>query len=171
MDEAEIEKIGLEPAKSTIKDLGGWLGNDKPWDELIPDLLDKGSPANDFILSLDLKVDPRKPTQRVLTIDQPSFGISREFFAKSDENVDAYQEYVKDTAMLFGIDQINGGKSNQFELKTRIGDQKIIFGDLSRTEEKIAKLKVFYQKIMLDSTISDYKTINLKFYNQIVCEK
>ncbi|MCA0933604.1 cell division protein FtsQ [Lutimonas saemankumensis] len=72
---------------------------------------------------------------------------------------------------IIGIDQINGSKSNQFELKTRIGDQKIIFGDLSRKEEKIAKLKVFYQKIMLDSTISDYKTINLKFYNQIVCEK
>ena len=38
-------------------------------------------------------------------------------------------------------------------------------------EEKIAKLKVFYQKMMLDSTINDYKTINLKFHNQIVCEK
>ena len=72
---------------------------------------------------------------------------------------------------IIGIDQINGSKSNQFELKTRIGDQKIIFGDLSRKEEKIAKLKVFYQKIMLDSTITNYKTINLKFYNQIVCEK
>ena len=72
---------------------------------------------------------------------------------------------------IIGIDQIEGGKKDQFELKTRVGDQKIIFGDLSRMEEKIAKLKVFYQKIMLDSTLTDYKTINLKFYNQIVCEK
>ncbi len=78
-------------------------------------------------------------------------------------------EFLK--KQIIGIDQIEGKKKNQFELKTRVGDQKIIFGDLSRMEEKIAKLKVFYQKIMLDSTITDYKTINLKFYNQIVCEK
>ncbi len=72
---------------------------------------------------------------------------------------------------IIGIKLIEGERNDQFELKTRVGDQKIIFGDLSRIEEKIAKLKVFYQKIMLDSTITDYKTINLKFYNQIVCEK
>jgi cell division protein FtsQ len=72
---------------------------------------------------------------------------------------------------IIGIDQVPNSKNNQFELKTRVGDQKIIFGDLSRMEEKIAKLKVFYQKMMLDSTIKDYKTINLKFHNQIVCEK
>jgi len=78
-------------------------------------------------------------------------------------------EFLK--KQIIGIDQIEGEKSDQFELKTRVGDQKIIFGDLSRMDEKIAKLKVFYQKIMLDSTITDYKTINLKFYNQIVCEK
>ena len=72
---------------------------------------------------------------------------------------------------IIGIDQIEGEKKDQFELKTRVGDQRIIFGDLSRMEEKIAKLKVFYQRIMLDSSITDYKTINLKFYNQIVCEK
>jgi len=72
---------------------------------------------------------------------------------------------------IIGINLIEGKTKDQFELKTRVGDQKIIFGDLSRIDEKIAKLKVFYQKIMLDSTITDYKTINLKFYNQIVCEK
>jgi cell division protein FtsQ len=72
---------------------------------------------------------------------------------------------------IIGIKLVEGEKKDQFELKTRVGDQKIIFGDLSRIQEKIAKLKVFYQKIMLDSTITDYKTINLKFYNQIVCEK
>ena len=78
-------------------------------------------------------------------------------------------EFLK--KQIIGIDQIEGKNSDLFELKTRVGDQKIIFGDLSRMEEKIAKLKVFYQKIMLDSTITNYKTINLKFYNQIVCEK
>jgi cell division protein FtsQ len=72
---------------------------------------------------------------------------------------------------IIGIDQITGEKTNQFELKTRIGNQRIIFGDLKRMDEKIVKLKVFYQKVMLDSIINDYKTINLKFSDQVVCEK
>jgi cell division protein FtsQ len=72
---------------------------------------------------------------------------------------------------IIGVDQVKTSPNNQFELQTRIGDQRIIFGDLSRMEEKIAKLKVFYQKMMSDSTINDYKSINLKFHNQIVCEK
>jgi len=72
---------------------------------------------------------------------------------------------------IIGIDQITGEKTNQFELKTRIGNQRIIFGDLKRMDEKIVKLKVFYQKVMLDSVINDYKTINLKFIDQVVCEK
>ena len=84
-------------------------------------------------------------------------------------NIIRNDEFLK--KQIIGIDQIEGERKDQFELKTRVGDQKIIFGDLSRMDEKIAKLKVFYQKIMLDSTITDYKTINLKFYNQIVCEK
>ena len=72
---------------------------------------------------------------------------------------------------IIGISQIEGKSVNQFELKTRIGDQIIIFGDLNRMDEKINKLKVFYQKVMADSTISNYKTINLKFKNQVVCAK
>jgi cell division protein FtsQ len=52
-----------------------------------------------------------------------------------------------------------------------VGEQKILLGDLQRIEKKIAKLKVFYNKTMLDSTYTNYKTINLKFNDQIVCEK
>jgi cell division protein FtsQ len=73
---------------------------------------------------------------------------------------------------IIGIDQIVGEKSNQFELKTRIGNQKIIFGDIKRMNEKFVKLKVFYQKVMInDSIMNHYKTINLKFNGQVVCEK
>ena len=72
---------------------------------------------------------------------------------------------------IIGIDQVGYEEKNQFELETRVGDQKIIFGTLDCMEEKIAKLKVFYRKMLLDSTVQDYKTINLKFRDQIVCEK
>ncbi len=72
---------------------------------------------------------------------------------------------------IIGIDQIAGEKTNQFELKTRVGNQRIVFGDLKRMDEKIIKLKVFYQKMITDSIVNKYKTINLKFNGQVVCEK
>ena len=72
---------------------------------------------------------------------------------------------------IIGINQIENKSTKQFELKTRLGDQIIIFGDLKKVDEKIKKLKVFYQKAISDSTINNYKTINLKFNNQVVCAK
>lgn len=73
--------------------------------------------------------------------------------------------------LIIGINQVEGKDPKQFELKTRKGEQIIIFGDLKRMENKINNLKVFYKKVMLDSTLNNYKTINLKFNNQVVCTK
>jgi cell division protein FtsQ len=72
---------------------------------------------------------------------------------------------------IIGIDQIEGDGANQFELRTRLGNQIIIFGDMKRVDEKIKKLKVFYQKAIEDNTLETYRTINLKFKDQVVCAK
>ena len=72
---------------------------------------------------------------------------------------------------IIGINQIEGEGANQFELKTRYGNQIIIFGDLNDVDEKIKKLKVFYQKALEDNTLENYRSINLKFSNQVVCAK
>ena len=72
---------------------------------------------------------------------------------------------------IIGINQIEGEGANQFELKTRHGNQIIIFGDLNEVDEKIKKLKVFYQKALEDNTLENYRSINLKFNNQVVCAK
>ena len=78
-------------------------------------------------------------------------------------------EFLK--KQIIGIDRLEKREPFEYELKTRVGEQKILLGDLQRIEKKIAKLKVFYNKTMLDSTYTNYKTINLKFNDQIVCEK
>ena len=38
-------------------------------------------------------------------------------------------------------------------------------------KKKTKKLKAFYSKVFLDSTIHKYKTINIKYHNQVVGEK
>jgi cell division protein FtsQ len=62
-------------------------------------------------------------------------------------------------------------KKNEFELKTRMGNQIVVFGDLKKRKFKIKKLKAFYQKAVKDNSLKKYKRINLKYNNQVVCTK
>jgi cell division protein FtsQ len=60
---------------------------------------------------------------------------------------------------------------NEFELKTRLGNQIIVFGDLKEKKRKINKLKAFYQNALRDKSLGKYKKINLIYSNQVVCTK
>lgn len=52
----------------------------------------------------------------------------------------------------------------------RLGNHKIIFGDLNEIEEKFEKLNAFYKNILPTDTLRRYKIVNLKYKNQIVCK-
>ena len=60
---------------------------------------------------------------------------------------------------------------NEYMFTVRSGNYRINFGDLTEIDSKIKKLKAFYSKVFLDSTIHKYKTINIKYHNQVVGEK
>ena len=53
----------------------------------------------------------------------------------------------------------------------KAGDYKIDFGNLTEMDVKFKKLKAFYNKAFEDKTIQNYKAINLKYHNQVVCTK
>lgn len=63
---------------------------------------------------------------------------------------------------------IHLNKHKECLLTVRSGNYKIEFGELKEIDQKFRKLKAFYNKTFLDSTIHKYKTINLKYYNQVV---
>ncbi|TAF73948.1 MAG: cell division protein FtsQ [Flavobacterium sp.] len=48
---------------------------------------------------------------------------------------------------------------------------KIDFGQLINVEQKIKNYKAFFQKVVLDSSIAEYKKIDLRFAEQVVCTK
>ena len=60
---------------------------------------------------------------------------------------------------------------NEYQFSVRSGDYKIDFGNLSEMDVKFKKLKAFYNKTFEDKTIQNYKTINVKYHNQVVCTK
>jgi len=62
-------------------------------------------------------------------------------------------------------------QNNEYQFSVRSGDYKIDFGKLTETDIKIKKLKAFYNTVFEDKTIQNYKTINVKYHNQVVCTK
>ncbi|MCT4699830.1 cell division protein FtsQ/DivIB [Tenacibaculum haliotis] len=59
----------------------------------------------------------------------------------------------------------------EYEFTVRSGEYKIVFGKLVNVNVKFKKLIAFYNKALIDKTIKNYKTINVKYHNQVVCTK
>jgi cell division protein FtsQ len=57
------------------------------------------------------------------------------------------------------------------ELIPRVGNHTIILGNVSDLQEKFNKLMIFYKEAMPKVGWNKYKTLNLKYKNQIVCKK
>jgi len=69
------------------------------------------------------------------------------------------------------ISDIYFNENGDIELLPLLGENKIIFGDFEFISEKFENLKTFYEKELSKVGWNKYKTINIKFKNQIVCSK
>lgn len=69
------------------------------------------------------------------------------------------------------VEQIYVNTNGEIELFTYVGNQRIIFGEAENIEEKFNKLLIFYRSGPTLSGLNKYKTIDLKYNNQVVCSK
>lgn len=69
------------------------------------------------------------------------------------------------------IEQLFVDLNGDIEMVPRVGDHKIILGDADSLQTKFRNLFFFYKKAIPKMGWDTYKTINLKYANQIVCEK
>jgi len=60
---------------------------------------------------------------------------------------------------------------DEYEFSVRSGNYKIDFGKLKDLEVKFNKLKAFYNTTYKNKTIQEYKTITVKYHNQVVGAK
>ncbi len=77
----------------------------------------------------------------------------------------------KDTLWDSQIEQIVVDQKNDIELIPRVGNQRIILGNADSLEKKMTNLLLFYKKAMPQVGWDTYRTINIKYTNQIVCER
>ncbi|NTD95604.1 cell division protein FtsQ [Agrobacterium tumefaciens] len=81
-------------------------------------------------------------------------------------------QYIKrDTLWDAQIEQVVVDQQNDMELIPRVGNQRIILGNADSLEKKMNNLLIFYKKAMPQVGWDAYKTINIKYTNQIVCQK
>tara|TARA_Y100000996_G_scaffold360696_1_gene303244 strand:+ start:1967 stop:2707 length:741 start_codon:yes stop_codon:yes gene_type:complete len=69
------------------------------------------------------------------------------------------------------ISQINILKDGEIIMIPQITKQKIYFGNTDNMEIKFKKLELFYKNILPTKGWNYYESVNLKFKNQIVCNK
>ncbi|MBK7408256.1 MAG: hypothetical protein IPL49_16170 [Saprospirales bacterium] len=56
-------------------------------------------------------------------------------------------------------------------LAPKVGNYKIILGSMEGVEEKFDRLRIFYDEVMPYEGWRRYKTVNLSYKGQVVCEK
>lgn len=76
-----------------------------------------------------------------------------------------------DTLWANQIEQIYVNANQEIQLVPRVGDHQIILGDAENLEEKMNKLLIFYKRAMPKIGWETYKTINLKYANQVICKR
>lgn len=77
----------------------------------------------------------------------------------------------QDTLWDAQIEQIFVNSKSDIELIPRVGNQRIILGNADSLSVKMDNLLAFYKQAMPQVGWDAYKTINVKYINQIVCEK
>jgi len=130
MDKETIEAAGLEPLKLILKKMGGWPLLEGPdwneegykWYEMTYKFRENGYSV-DYLVDFSVTTDLKNSSWRILDLDQPGLGMAREYLMKGleDPDVQAYQEYMQDVALLLGADKdtvINDIKENiKFEIE------------------------------------------------------
>lgn len=77
----------------------------------------------------------------------------------------------KDTLWNEQIEQLYVNEQREIEMVPRVGDHKIVLGNADSLDTKFRNLLVFYKKALPKVGWDAYRTIIIKYTNQIVCEK
>ena len=84
---------------------------------------------------------------------------------------DLIQHIQKDEFYKTFFQQIHVDPGGEFTLIPVLGDQKIRIGTIDNLDDKLIRLKVFYEEAMPYEGWKKYSSISVKYKGQIVCKK
>ena len=95
--------------------------------------------------------------------------VSKDFAKKE---LYAFGLFLRDNSLWNAqIEQINVTAQKELELIPRVGENVIFLGKPENYEEKLDRLKTFYEKGLNKVGWNKYSRISLEFNNQIICTK
>jgi len=131
-----------------------------------------------------VRISPKEGKDFYMDSEGSIFGLSHnytEHLLIANGNIQDSTDYmtVLDLAKYISSDslwnaqiiQIYLKDNKEIELVPRVGNHTILLGDITNYQEKLRKLYLFYEKGVNQVGWNDYKEINLKFRNQIICVK
>ncbi len=81
------------------------------------------------------------------------------------------KEIVEDPFLYSLVEQIYKDENGEYTLIPKVGNHTIMLGTVADIKRKLKKLKVFYKEGLPYEGWQKYKSINLKFDDQVVCKK
>jgi len=69
------------------------------------------------------------------------------------------------------IEQVHIEKNGDVTLVPLVGDHLIEFGKLDNYQAKLRNMKAFYSQVLAKNNWNKYKTLSLKYNNQIVAKR
>lgn len=98
--------------------------------------------------------------------------ISGEISKENKGDFDKLLRFVyKDDFLKKNIIGIQILPDGSLKMMNRNFDYEIEFGKIVNVKRKFSNYKAFFQKAVLDSSLQNYKKINLRFIQQVVCIK
>ncbi|XP_055373967.1 neprilysin-2 [Condylostylus longicornis] len=173
MNKSLIEERGIKPIQQIAESIGGWpvvLGekwnaDSWTWQETTKKFRRLGYSV-DYIIDFSVGIDLKNSTSRIIDLDQPSLGLSREYLIKGfgDPLVDAYYKYMIDIAVIFGADREKATE----ELKESI-EFEMALANISLSNEKRRNTTNLYNPITLKQLQMEYTYMDwLDYINSLL---
>jgi len=133
------------------------------------------------LMPLSKKISLRLPVANGYIKFMPDFNTSVNIFSKEYKN-DEDAKVLRELSVLANfinankfweaqIQQIYFNKDKEFELVPLVGTQIILLGKIDNYKDKFRNLEATYKKGFLYKGWNRYRKINLKYHNQVICEK
>ena len=139
---------------------------------------------------LSVEIEQKRPIARVSTNasyyidDEGSFmPLSSNYAARvplvtgnvKKNNLETVFKFAKtvdgDEFLKTHVIEIRQNDDKSIDFKIRKSDFTVHLGTLKHLKKKINNFKVFYQKVLKDKILDNYKLVNLKFDKQVICTK
>eukprot|EP00091_Calanus_sinicus_P012007 TRINITY_DN2709_c0_g1_i2.p1 TRINITY_DN2709_c0_g1~~TRINITY_DN2709_c0_g1_i2.p1 ORF type:complete len:440 (-),score=137.37 TRINITY_DN2709_c0_g1_i2:278-1564(-) len=168
MDKETIEKNSVNDLKEIVGKLGGWpvlqgekwTGENFKWHELSIKASDEGL-SSDRMISIGIGTDSKDSLKRILEIDQPGLGLSREYLIKgfNDKDVQAYYNYMVQTAVFMGAEE----EVAKVEMKEAL-ELELKLAEMSLPREERRNKTALYNPMTLTEVQQLYPEIPLVEY-------